>query len=252
MWKVIEAGTPYHSGAAGNGDALYVMEDVEGLDLVANAVSNPPILRTGGSSPMLRACLDFDGVNDALIYRDDTVVTAKALSVFCGASQKALIILFRLRDADANTTVYSNNAIWGDGLGYFGLFARKSGAQIYLQGYNHDGSIDIIEEPISANTDYLAYLRHDGTNLSLDIYWPGANHTIVTPVPSVGTSVMTGNPHFGVTLAQPLDGYIGEKAIYNATTAPAASITNFKDRWIDIPAGGPVIPVFMNQYRQRT
>jgi hypothetical protein len=84
-----------HTGTPADGNSVQAwMRETDGsLDPCTAAYVTAPVWRTGGSSPMLLPCLDFDGSTmEMRLSTDATTSSYKASSEIFGASAKTILM----------------------------------------------------------------------------------------------------------------------------------------------------------------
>ena len=171
-----------------------------------------PILRI--TSPGLpRQCLDFDGSNDRLVLQNRSVDSGQLVSVLFNAGAKTALISFRCESLPASSGTFQPLMADNSGNFWWGIYIYNNAGTVQLLFQNHDGNYDsLFHGTIAANTNYVATVRHDGTNT-----YASLNSATEDSLASGNTSNMTGGVLLGGgSSAAVLNGRIGEVVTYNA------------------------------------
>lgn len=252
-------GSGIHTGTPGDGGAVQVWDDegdgIADVALVYVTTGTEPNYRSG-TPLMLLPCLDFDGSADEI-----EVVTqmggAKAISTLLAAGAKTIAIAFYVEAATLNSgNPYSNHILFGDTGQFLSLSVRTSGGVYFLQFYNWDGNVDVVELSLNLSTSYVVVATHNGTNLTLTLITDnGGSETSATPVASGNTSSLSGSAGVGRGGGGGyFNGRVGEFALYNAVLA-GTDLTDLKQyfyaKWL--PSGGAAnaVPQCWPSYRRR-
>lgn len=113
-----------------------------------------------------------------------------AISAFFGASAKTLFLVVNVVSAaNNNVAMYTNDGVFSDSLGYFGVYARLGGT---IAAYNWDGAAAFNTHTVTFNRKMLVTVVHDGVTLSSSV-----NGGPWLSVASGATQVTTGIMRFG-------------------------------------------------------
>jgi len=116
--------------------------------------------------------------------------SASSLATFFGASAKTLFFVVNIVSATNNNgTMYTNDGVFSDSLGYFGVFARLGGT---IGVYNWDGAAQVNTYSVTFGQKILVTVTHDGVTLRSSV-----NGGPWTSVASGPTQVTTGVMRFG-------------------------------------------------------
>jgi len=188
-----------------------------------------PVLRL--TTPLLGTqCLDFDGSNDRLLLCNRTGTQLAVSNIFAN-NAKTAILSFRCESLPASNGVFqplfadqSSNFTWG-------MYIYNNAGTVQLLVQHFDGSYDsLFHGTIAADTNYVAVMRHDGTNI-----YASLNNDTETSTASGNTSDMTQPVYLaGCGNASFLNGRIGEIVTYNAALTGSNlsdAITYFMNKW---------------------
>ena len=232
-----------HTGTPADGNAVQAWaRETDGSVTPANAAyysgtGNSPAWRT--TTPlMLLPCLDFDGTDDAMVLvNNDNVTSYHGSSNFFSTTARAILIAFR---AESITTTNSTAATAEDNHGLFcgsshwRISLRNDGGQRKLQATAYDGAWKMAEVNVSENTDHVAVIRHDGTNLYVSVDGGAESSTACGTIASDSAQVFIGRNANAVVY----NGRIGEIATYNTGGFPTDANAYFRERWQGVGGGG--------------
>lgn len=140
-----------------------------------------------------RDVVRFDGSNDLLAGAAlSNFITASAWTIYCVARWRSVASLV------GAASPWTHDAVLGDASGYLALTAKQaatygSDQAITVQGYNFDGSADVVSASATQNVWYLLRLRLSGGNLGLRVGRAGSEVTTA----SGNTQVLTGALRLG-------------------------------------------------------
>jgi hypothetical protein len=241
VWKTLTSGNnPCWSDAAADGDAVQASQSIipaptsETVLGYWSTTNQSPLFKS--VSPALpRADLLFDGSNDALAVFNRTGTTAQQWGSYMAVGAKTILVAFRFTSCTVNSgNPWLNSIVVADGSQFWGIHIRRSstGPDVHkLQFYNWDGNSDVTEITVTTNTNYVACLRHDGTNI-----YGSINGGSESSVASGNTTSTIGRIAVGgsATASNALAGSIGEILIYNAALS-GSNLTNaiaYMGRWL--------------------
>jgi hypothetical protein len=226
-----------HTGTPADGNSVQAwMRETDGsLNPATAAYSTAgPVWRTGGSSPMLLPCLDFDGSTmEMRLCTDATTTSYKAASEIMGASAKTIVMALYV-DAITATADFTEGPFGGGS--HWGCFLKTVTGQPKLCFSAYDGAWATVAVNISTATTVVASLRHDGTNLYVSIDG-GAESSAA----SGATADMTAEVRIGRCLDARSNCKIGEIAVYSAAltgTDKTDAIAYFRQKWQGVAGDG--------------
>ena len=234
-----------HTGTPADGNAVQAWSrETDGSLTPAHAAYNSgttaPAYRSG-TPLMLLPCLDFDGTNDEMrIVGDATVTDYRNDGLIFAASGKTIIVAFYAESITLTGGTDSCHSIIGNDSGYFNLYCRDEAGTKKLKFFNYDGTVNNVDQTITAGTTVVACARHDGTNVYLSVDGGSESSTAsgasaTWPNMSVWIGRANGGPGF-------FDGRIGEIACYNAAltgTGLTDAIAYFRSKWQGVGGGAP-------------
>ena len=250
IWTTFDSGTPpYHSGVPADGNEVQVWDDEQGLDLsmlYPSVTSNSPNYRS--STPlMLLPCLDFDGTEDYLQLYPHAGGTAKSMSdLFAAGGKTAIAAVYIESVTTNNANAWTNEAILADNGGFWGIHLKNTGGGAYqVVAYNWDGSADTVALTITLTKSWIVVLRHDGTDLYLDLYDTSGTSPVTSGSTASGNTTDLTNDFFvGRNIsgsAAYYNGRVGEWATWNVAltgTDLTDAIAYFRDRWTPSASSG--------------
>ena len=220
----------------------YTVQATADGDLIAVAVSQYPTPTSewtlhNGASPTLRLtspllgtqCLDFDGVNDNLTM-GARAGGSRAISNLFAVGGKTCAISFRCESLPATgelqpMLVSKNNFNCG-------VYVYNPSGTAKILANNNDGSYDnCIGDTVVVDTNYVAVMRHDGSNLYVSLN--GGSETSAASGNTASLSETTAMGFAGS--GQFYNGRIGEVLTYNAAltgTDLSNLITYMTNKWL--------------------
>ena len=166
-----------HEGDGSVGDRMWVYE---------STASNSPRWRS--VTPLMQLpCLEFDNEQPDVYGLYSQSGGVGILSDLISASACTIAAAFRATGGSANSaSPWLNHVLFGELLGYFSLGVRADGGgNFYLQLYNWDGNLDVVEIQINLFTNYVVIAKHAGGNLDLTLITDGVgSESSATPVAS--------------------------------------------------------------------
>jgi hypothetical protein len=228
LWTTWADGGP-HTGTPANGNSVQAWgQEADGTVTPTTAAysGTAPVYRTGGSSPFLLPCLDFDGSAQELrVCSDTSTISYRASSQFLGTSAKA--ILFSLYvDAISSTSTFSEGPFGGSD--EWGFFVWNDGAQAKLVYWQNDGTDKTVSVNIAIQTPYIVQARHDGTNIYLSLDGGAESQTACG-----ANSTLNAQIRLGRSVNARTDCKIGEVMMWNESS-PASLATDaayFRLKW---------------------